>query len=114
MRDERGRKVHEGQVVAGFDFPSDQQRAKAIVPAVGAFDDPAPRPTVDAPDERGLALLPNMRRDAPRADGGVAVAKRIALIQAAVLGSAHAAPRLEHDGIERPGERPFVVEIRAT
>jgi len=72
MRDERGREVHERQVVPRFHFPSDQQRAKAIVPTVGALDDPAAGTPPHASDERGLALLPNMRRDAARAERRVA------------------------------------------
>jgi hypothetical protein len=113
VRDERGRKVDEGQVVARFDFPADQQRAEAIVPAVGALDDPAPWLAVDAPDERRFALLPDMRRDATGADGGGAVAERVALIQAAVLWTSHTAAPLEHDRVERSRERPFVVQVRA-
>jgi hypothetical protein len=111
--DERGRKVHEGQVVPRFDFPPDQQRPEAVMPAVRALDDPPSWPAVDASEERRFALLPDMRRDAASADRGVAVAERVACIQTAVPWASHPAAPLEHHGIERSRERPFIVEIRA-
>ena len=111
MRDERGRKVHEGQVVPGFDFPTDQERAKAIVPAVRALDDPTSRPSMDTAQQRRFALLPNVRRDAAGPHGRVAIAKGIAFVETTVLGATHAAAPLEHHAIEGRGERPFVVQI---
>jgi len=114
MRDERGRKVHERQVVARFDFPADEQRAKAIVPAVRPLDDPPSRATVDPSEQRRLPFLPNVWRDAPAADRRVAVAERIPLVETTMLRPAHSAPFLEHHGIERRRQRPFIVEVGAT
>lgn len=113
MRDERGRKVDEGQVVPRFDFPADQQRAEAIVPAVGALDDPAPWLAVHLAEQRRLALLPDVRDDAAMAHGGVAVAKGIAFVEATVVGTPDATAVLEHHRIERGRQGPFVVQIGA-
>ena len=113
MRDECGRKVHESQVVPCFHFPPDQQRAEAIVPAVGALDDPAPRPAVHPAEQRRLALLPDVRGDAAIAYGGVAVAKGIAFVEATMCGAPDATSVLEHHRIECGRQGPFVVEIGA-
>jgi len=113
MGNERGRKVDERQIVTALDFPADQERTKAIVPAVRALNHPPPRFPVRPPHERRLAFLSNVRDDPTVADGAVAVAKRIAFVEAAVLWASHPAASLQDDGVEGPGQRPFVVEIRA-
>ena len=113
MRDECGRKVHEREIVAGFHLPANQEGAKAIVPTVRPFHHPAPWLSVHASDERRLPLLANMREDAPSAHGPVAVAKRVAFIEAAVLRAADAAAGPQNHGIEGSRQRPFVVQVRA-
>lgn len=111
MCNERGRKVHEREIVPGFDLPAHEQRAKPIVPTIRAFDDPAPRPTVDAADEGRFALLTDVGGNPAGADRGVAIAKRIAFVETAVLRAPDAAPCAQDDGVEGPGERPLVVQI---
>jgi len=113
VRDERGRKVYKREIVARFHLPADQQGAEAIVPTVRAFHDPPAGLPVDATDEGRLALLANVRDDAAGPHGAIAVAKGIAFVQAAVLRAAHPATRLQDHGIEGPGQRPFVVQVRA-
>lgn len=66
-----------------------------------------------AADERGLTFLPDMRCDPARAHRRFTVSKRVAFVEAAMARPTHAATALEHHGIERGGQRPFVVEIRA-
>ena len=113
MGDECGRKIDEREIVAGFDFPSDQERAEPIVPAVRALDHPAARRATHPPEERRLAFLPNVGDDAPIPDRPIAVAKRIPFVEATMLRPSHAATGFEHHGVEGPDQRPFVVEIRA-
>ena len=114
MRDEGGRKVCKREIVARFHLPTDQQRAKAIVPAVRALHDPTPWLAAHAPEEGRLTLLSDVRDDAAIAHGAVAVPKRIPFVEAAVLRAAHATSRLQHDRVERARQRPFIVQIRAT
>ncbi len=65
-----------------------------------------------AADERGLAPLPDVRNDAASADRRLAVAERIAFIEAQVDRPAWPARSLEDDGVERRGEAPLVVRVR--
>lgn len=113
MRDERRPKVHQREVVARFDLPANEQGAEAIVPAVRAFDDPAARFAMDATDERGLAFLPNVWNDAALAHGLIAIPKRVAFVEAAVLRPAHPATRFQNHGIEGSSQGPFVVQVGA-
>lgn len=113
IRDEGRRKVHEGQVVPRFHFPADEQRAKAIVPPVRSLDNPAPGLPMHTANQGWLALLPNVGRDAACAHCGVTISKRVALVETAVARAPNPAPPFEHDRIERRGQGPFVVEIRA-
>jgi hypothetical protein len=68
---------------------------------------------VNATRERPFALLPNVRRDATRADDRVTIAKRIAFVETTVLRSPHTTAGFEHHGVECAGQGPFIVEIRA-
>jgi hypothetical protein len=83
------------------------------MPAVRAFDDPAPRPPTHPTDERRFAFLANVRGDAAIPDNRVAVSDCIALIETTMPRTTHAAASLEHHGIERRREGPLVVQIRA-
>lgn len=66
-----------------------------------------------AADERRLPFLADMWRDPTRAHRGFAIAKRVAFVETAVPRAAHPAASLQHDPIERGGQGPFVVQIRA-
>jgi len=66
-----------------------------------------------AADERRFALLPNVGRDAAGAHRRFTISKRVAFVETAVPRPAHAAPAFEHDGVERCGQRPLVMQIRA-
>lgn len=98
--------------------PSDEQSAEAIVPATGAFDDPASGLTTVLPkhDRRlaTLALLPNVRRDAPRSHSFVAVGEVVSLVETKMLGPAWPTRCTEHPGIERGREHPLVVHVGST
>lgn len=112
MRNERRRKVREGEVVPRFALPANEQGPKAIVPAVSPLDDPAPWLPVHTTDQRRLAFLPDVRDNVARAHCGLAITKRVAFVQTAVLRAANPAPGFQHDGIERGREGPLVVQIR--
>ena len=77
MCDERGRKIHEREIVSRFHFPPNKQHAKAIVPAVRPARRPSGVLAVHAADERRLPLLSDVRRNPARAHDRVAIAKRI-------------------------------------
>lgn len=111
MCNERGREGDERAVVAGFHFPANQQTAEAIVPAVRALDHPSLRLALGSPNERRFPFLANVWRDPACPHGGITVAKRVALVQAAMRRAPYAAATLQHHRIERRRERPFVVQV---
>jgi hypothetical protein len=65
-----------------------------------------------AADERRLAFLSNVRHDVPLPNGLFTISKCISFIETTVLRPTDPAAGLEHDGVERRSEEPFVVQIR--
>lgn len=51
--------------------------------------------------------------DAPRSHRGVAVATRVAFIETTVNWATHPATGFQHDGVERAGQGPFIVQVGA-
>jgi len=105
--------MEEGKVVRAGPFPANQQSAEAIVPGVGALDDPATRPTPYPAQQGLLAAAADVRRDPARSNGGLGVLEVIALVEAQVMGSARAARGTQDHGIERLGDEPLVVDVGA-
>jgi hypothetical protein len=83
------------------------------VPSVRALDDPAPRLSSNAPDERSLAPTTDVRRDAARSDGGLDIRVVVTLVEAQMLGTSWAARTAEHNCVERIADQPFVVDVGA-
>jgi hypothetical protein len=83
------------------------------VPGVRALDDPAPGLSSNASDERALASTTDVGRDAARSDGGLDIRVVVALVEAQMLGTSWAARAAEHNRVERVGDEPLVVDVRA-
>ena len=111
--DDSGSELEHREVVLGDTLPANEQPAKAVVPTVGAFDDPAPRLASDAADHGLLASAANVRDDPARTDGRFSVGVVVALVETQVLRSARPARRPQYDGVERSCHHPFVVHVRA-
>jgi hypothetical protein len=72
-------------------LPSHEQAAEAVVPRVGAFDDPTPRLAADLADQRLFAAPSNMCSDSAYANRGGDVRVVVALVEAKVLRASRAA-----------------------
>jgi hypothetical protein len=83
------------------------------VPRVRALDDPAPRLSSNAPDERWLAPTTDVRCDAARSDGGLDIRVVVAFVEAQMLGTPWTTRTAEHNRVERIGDEPLVVDVRA-
>ena len=105
--------MDERQVIAGFHFPANQKRAKPIMPAIGALDDPAPRLAMNPPQERRLAAMPNVRHGSAMAHRSLAIGIIVRLVETTVLRPPHAAALAQHRRIERRREQPLVVRVRS-
>lgn len=79
--DQTAGQVQQRAVVGALAFPADQQRAKSVVPRVGALDDPSTRAAATTAARR-LSALTNVRPDAATTNGGVDLGKVVALVQA--------------------------------
>ncbi len=105
--------MDEREVVRCLALPSNEQRAKAIVPTVRSFHHPPPWGPVHASHEWCFAFLSYMRHDTALADCRLTITKGIPFVHAAVRGPSRPASRLEHHGIERRCEGPLVMHVRA-
>jgi hypothetical protein len=83
------------------------------VPRVRPLDDPTPRLSSNAPDERSLAPPTDVRRDAARSDGGLDIRVVVAFVEAQMLGTSWAPRTAEHNRVERIGDEPLVVDVRS-
>lgn len=83
------------------------------MPSVRALDDPAPRLSSNAPDQRLLAPTTDVWRDAARSSGCLDIRIVVALVEAKVLGTSWAARTAEHNRVEHIGNEPLVVDVRA-
>jgi hypothetical protein len=103
--------MHQGQMIGGLPFPTDQERPESIVPAVRPFHDPAPRLTADPADEGRLAPAADVWHDAPLAHRAFHIGVVVAFVQAEVAGPTRPARAAEHDGIEHGRGEPLVVPV---
>ena len=78
--------IHEGAITLGLSLPTYSQAAKVVVPAVGAFDDPASRFATNATNKRRLAPAANVRLHTALTCLLLAIVVVVALVQADVLG----------------------------
>ena len=110
--DEGTSEEEKGQVVRALSLPAHEETAIAVVPTVGAFDDPAPGLAADAPDQRLLAATADVRNDSPLSRFGFGLAVVVALVEAEVARATDAAPGAKRHRVERLGHHPLVVDVR--
>jgi len=110
--DERAGEEQQGEVVRCFSLPTHEETAIAIVPAVGAFNDPAPRLAAHASDHRLLAATTDVRRDSALTRFGLGLTVVVALVEAEVVRATDAASGAKRYGIEGLGHHPLVVDVR--
>lgn len=103
--------MDEGEVVGGLPLVTNEQRAKTIVPTVGAFDDPAARLASGAADQRWFAAPSNVRSHSAISDLFLGVGVVVALVEAEVLRHQGTSPTAKHDRIERRAGHPLVVDV---
>jgi hypothetical protein len=77
--------LKQGQVVLGFSLPSNQEPTKAVVPAVGALDDPATGYALVPAHQWRLPTTPGVADDAPTPQAIIHDLVVVALIEAAIL-----------------------------
>jgi hypothetical protein len=100
------------EVVGALPLVSDDQTSEQVVPAVGPLDDPAPRFTAHAADQRLFASPPDVGDDAPVADLAFGVGIVEALVQAEIRRPTGPSWRAKHNGVERRAGHPLVVDVR--
>ena len=105
--------LEHGEVVGRDALPADEQSSKPIVPAVGAFDDPASRPTADTADQGFLSAPTNVGSDSSLAHCGFRIGVVVALVQAQIVWPPRTARCLQDDSVERSGHHPLVVDVGA-
>jgi hypothetical protein len=111
--DESAGEVQETEVVSANPLPADEETAKAVVPSVGALDDPAARLALNAPQQRLLPAASDVRNDPAGSDRRLGVWVVVALVEAEVLGAARAARRTSDHRVERLADEPLVVDVGA-
>jgi hypothetical protein len=110
-RDEAAGEVDEGEVVGGLSLVTNEQRAVAIVPAVGALDDPAARLAASAADQRRFAPSSYVRSHSAIANLLLGVGVVVALVETQVLRHQRPSPPPKHDRVERSAGHPLVVDV---
>jgi hypothetical protein len=109
---QRTSELNEGEVIFGGTLPPDPQRAKVVVPAIGSFNDPAPRLfAADGAGESGLSPTPNVRPDAASASLAFGLVIVIPFVQAEVLRTSGPARRTQWNRVERPADHVHVVDV---
>ena len=73
--------MDEREVVGGLAFVTNEQSAKAVVPAIGSFDDPAAGLSANAAHERRLSAASNVRDHATIADLALGVRVVVAFVE---------------------------------
>ena len=104
--------MDERHVVRCLRVPADAQRAEVVVPAVRALDHPATRAPAPA-RAWPLAASSKMWLDAAHANRGFGIVVVVAFVEAEILRSTRAARRRDDHSIERRGDHPLVVDVRA-
>ena len=112
-RDEAARELEHRQIVGGDSLPADEQSAKAVVPAICPFDDPAPRPAAHTADQGLFPSPADVRNDPAATNCGFRVSVVVPLVQAQVLGTPRTTRRLQDDSVEHLRHHPLVVDVRS-
>jgi hypothetical protein len=86
-RNQSTRELDQCKVVGAASLPAYEQATEAVVPRVGAFDDPAPRLTAYFADEWLLAAPSDVRSDPSKANRRCDVRIVVALVETQVLGT---------------------------
>jgi hypothetical protein len=111
--DESAGEVQESKVMSANPLPAHEQRAKAVVPSVGALHDPAAWLALDAPQQRLLTAASDVRSDPASSDGRLGVGVVVTLVEAEVPGAAGAARSASDHRVERLADEPLVVDVGA-
>src|ERR1700690_2622452 len=93
--------MDEREVVGGLAFVTNEQSAKAVVPAIGSFDDPAAGLSANAAHERRLSAASNVRDHATIADLALGVRVVVAFVEAESLDRRVALKLMRADGAAR-------------
>jgi len=109
--DERAGHVNERQMVLSNRLPANAERAEVVVPAVGALDDPASRPTADAADKWLFAATTNTRHYAAASRFSRADREVVAFVETQMAGSTWPAGRAQLHCIEHDADEPHVVDV---
>ena len=104
--------MDEREVVGGFALVTNEQRAKAVVPAIGSFDDPATGLSTNGTHERRFSAASNVRDYATIADLALGVRVVVAFVEAEILRATWPAWRAKHDSVEHRSGHPLVVDVR--
>ena len=109
---QRTGELNEGEIIFGGTLPPDPQPAKVVVPAIGSFNNPAPRLlAADGAGEGGLSPTPNMRPDAASASLAFGLVVVVPFVQAEVLGTSGPSRRSQWNRVERPADHMHVVDV---
>ena len=98
--------------MARLALPAHEKPAIAVVPAVGALDDPTARLASHASDQRRFEAAANVRDHAPCAGFGLRFPEVVSLVEAEVTRTADAAPDSQRDRVEGRADHPLVVDVR--
>lgn len=99
-------------MIFGGALPPDPQSAKVVMPAVGSFNDPAPRLlAADGASEGGLSPTPNMRPDPASASLAFGLVIVVPFVEAEVLRAAGPSRRTQWNCVERPADHVHVVDV---
>lgn len=112
-RDECTCELHEGEIVEAFRLPTDEQAAKAVVPAVGALDDPTSRFAAETAEHLLLSAAADVWHDTAIADSSFAVGVVVALVEAEILGALYATANAKWHRVQGRCQAPLVVNVRA-
>jgi hypothetical protein len=95
------------------DLPANAESAEVVVPAVGAFDDPATRPT-SLTASRFLTAPTKVEPNAAASDGARRVVVVVAFVEAKITWPTRTPRRPERHGVERFAGQPLVVDVGAS
>ena len=103
IRDESTGELEHREVMGRESLPAHEQPPEAVVPTVGALDDPAPGDHPHAAQEGRLATASDVRDDPPMAHGGFRVGVVVALVQAQMRRPSRAPRGVEYDRVKHVG-----------
>jgi len=111
--DDAAGEVKKATVVFSDALPAHEQSSEAVVPRVGAFDDPSPRFSANASEQRMLSATTDVRDDSSTAHGSLRIGVVVAFVQAQVHGPTRTSRCAQDDSVESLGDQPLVMDVRA-